>query len=162
MMQLPCGVWRDWLAPFQRIDKISELYEAGQEQAAVTLIDSLDLETRIESGDRRATISKVLIPLAQESAKIEEYAAAERYWRWAAVQFPERASYHFELTHNLLRQGKYEEALSSMLMAAELRPESTTYQLYLARQEAMKAALQAQRIDPDNPSAKNLLQRLGR
>jgi len=159
-------VWRDWLGPLQKIDKLSELYEAGQEEATTVLIYSLDLETQIESAGRRARITRVLVSLAQKSSKSQDYPTSETYWRWLTVQYPERAGYHANLAVALRKQGKLIGALREFQGAVCLQPDKVAYQVHLMRlledlgylQEARKVALKVLTLEPDNEAAKKIIE----
>lgn len=162
------AVWQDWLHPLLRIDKARQLYEAGHAGNAVLLIDSLDPGVRIESGIRRAFVVRMLVQIAQESAEKQDYGTAAIYWRRAAVQHPERESYHFNLAIALQRQGKLEEALVPLREAVRLRPDSPSYQLRLAqvlyrlgrREEAKDVAQRVLVLDPHNQAAKKLIEQI--
>ena len=163
------AVWREWLHPLLRIDKAKRLYEAGHAGNAILLIESLDPEVKIESGVRRAFVVRVLVQIAQESAEKQDYGAAAIYWRRAAVQHPERESYHFNLAIALQRQGKLEEAIVPLQEAVRLRPDSPSYQLRLAqalyrlgrKEEAKEAAQRVLALDPHNQAAQKLIEQIG-
>lgn len=160
-------VWRDWLPPLQRIDKAQRLYDAGHTDTTMLLIKSLDPESRIESGIQRGTVTRILVQAAKESAKSQEFALAEDYWRRAAVQYPERAGYHYNLGITLQRQNRYEEALNSLREAARLQPDNIAYLVRLAmvleklghQAEAEETAQRVLMLEPNNQTAGKLLER---
>lgn len=159
-------IWRDWLGPLQKTDKLSNLYDAGQEEAATALIYSLDLETQIESAGRRARIARVLVSLGQKSSKNQDYPTSETYWRWLTVQYPERAGYHANLAVALRKQGKLRGALREFQEAVCLQPDNVAYQVRLMRlledlgclHKARQVALKVLALEPDNQVAKKIIE----
>lgn len=161
-------VWLGWLAPLQRIDTASRLFEAGNLDDAISLVDSLDPNVKIDSGIRKRKLTRIVVAAAKESDKRKDFAAAADYWRRAIVQRPEQATYHFNLAVLLESQRKWEESLTALRKAVQLRPDSISYQVRLVRalknlgrlEEAQKAAQQALVLDPTNQTVLSILESL--
>ncbi len=159
-------VWLSWLGPLQRIDIASRLFNAGNKDDALILINSLDPKVRIESGVRRGALIRILIPSAQSSSKNQDHNEAENYWRRATLQYPERAGYYFNLAVALQSQDKFEEALIPLREAVQLQPTNASYQLRLSlaleklenHLESKQVAQRVLVLDPKNQTARRILE----
>jgi tetratricopeptide (TPR) repeat protein len=147
------NIWGTWLTPNQKIDKASRLYQAGQAEDALLLVHTLDLENRVESGIRRSNLNQILVDAAQKQVTAGNDDSAELYWRWAIIQFPERANYAFNLGMTFYRRERFEDALFPFQEAVRLSPESTSYQVRLAQ-----TLIQLERIDEARAIVVNILE----
>jgi Flp pilus assembly protein TadD len=116
-------------------------------------VHTLDLENRVESGIRRSNLNQILVDAAQKQVTAGNDDSAELYWRWAIIQFPERANYAFNLGMTFYRRERFEDALFPFQEAVRLSPESTSYQVRLAQ-----TLIQLERIDEARAIVVNILE----
>ncbi|RMG74047.1 MAG: tetratricopeptide repeat protein [Chloroflexi bacterium] len=162
------AVWQNWLTPYHKIDEANRLYQAGQVEDALEIVNSLDLETRIESDLRRRDLNRIIIDMAVKLTDAGLNDMAENYWYWATIQYPDRPSYAFSLGLTLYNQGRLEEAAHQFENAISLNPKSISYQIRLAqtlirldRKDEARVLLDGiLEIEPENEIANELYSQL--
>jgi tetratricopeptide (TPR) repeat protein len=162
-------IWRQFLSAEMLVYRARVAVQRQDHRVAFALLASLGQGYVPDSGQQRTYLAAVLAQLARFSAESANFAEAELYWRWAALQLPEQAAYYYGLGQALAHQERWDEAAAAYVDAIDLDPNRAHFYAGLAHalvrlgetDQAVGAARRALELDPDNAAAQRLLQRLG-